>query len=63
MRWLLIRVAAQNVGRRPARAIFLCAAVMIGVGICFASLIAGLALRNGMATGDTRHGPWKAWRR
>src|SRR5262249_33423984 len=56
MRWLLIRVAAQNVGRRPARAIFLCAAVMIGVGICFASLIAGLALRNGMATSFARMG-------
>ena len=48
--WLLIRLAAQNVGRRPMRALFLGAAVMLGVGIGFASFVAGWALREGMAT-------------
>jgi hypothetical protein len=36
-RWLLIRLAAQNVFRRRLRAMFLGAAVMLGVGIAFAS--------------------------
>src|SRR5215469_3619322 len=54
--WLLIRVAAQNVGRRRARAIFLGVAVMIGVGIGFASFVAGWALRAGMATSFARMG-------
>ena len=31
--WLLIRLAAQNVGRRRLRAVFLSAAVMLGVGM------------------------------
>jgi putative ABC transport system permease protein len=48
--WLLIRLAAQNVGRRRLRAVFLSAAVMLGVGIAFASFVAGWALRDGMAT-------------
>src|SRR5258705_10897518 len=47
--WLLIRLAAQNVGRRRLRAIFLGAAVMLGVGIGFASFVAGWALWEGMA--------------
>jgi putative ABC transport system permease protein len=54
--WLLIRVAAQNVGRRRFRAILLGAAVMLGVGIGFASFVAGWALRTGVATSLSRMG-------
>ena len=54
--WLLIRLAAQNVGRRRLRAIFLGAAVMLGVGIGFASFVAGWSLRAGMATSFSRMG-------
>jgi putative ABC transport system permease protein len=55
-RWLLIRLAAQNVARRPLRAIFLGAAVMLGVGIGFASFVAGWALSDGMAASFSRMG-------
>ena len=55
-RWLLIRLAAQNVGRRRLRAIFLGVAVMLGVGIGFASFVAGWALREGMARSFARMG-------
>jgi putative ABC transport system permease protein len=54
--WLLIRLAAQNVGRRRLRAVFLSVAVMLGVGIAFASFVAGWALREGMATSFSRMG-------
>src|SRR5262245_12156384 len=54
--WLLIRLAAQNVGRHPMRAIFLGAAVMLGVGIGFASFVAGWSLREGMAVSFSRMG-------
>jgi putative ABC transport system permease protein len=55
-RWLLIRLAAQNVGRHRLRAIFLGLAVMLGVGIAFASFVAGWALRDGMTTAFSRMG-------
>jgi putative ABC transport system permease protein len=55
-RWLLIRVAAQNVGRRRTRAIFLGIAVMVCVGVGFASFVTGWALRAGMATSFARMG-------
>ena len=55
-RWLLIRLAAQNVGRRRLRAMFLSAAVMLGVGIGFASFVAGWALWQGMAQSFARMG-------
>jgi putative ABC transport system permease protein len=55
-RWILIRLAAQNVGRRRLRALFLGAAVMLGVGIGFASFVAGWALRDGMVTSFARMG-------
>src|SRR5262249_55369908 len=55
-RWLLIRLAAQNVGRRRLRAIFLGIAVMLGVGIGFASFVAGWAFREGMARSFSRMG-------
>jgi putative ABC transport system permease protein len=54
--WLLIRLAAQNVGRRRLRAIFLGAAVMLGVGIGFASFVAGWALWQGMTQSFSRMG-------
>ena len=55
-RWLLIRLAAQNVGRRRLRAVFLGAAVMIGVGVGFASFVAGWALRAGIEASFSRMG-------
>ena len=54
--WLLIRLAAQNVGRRRLRAVFLVLAVTLGVGVGFASFVAGWALRAGMATSFSRMG-------
>jgi putative ABC transport system permease protein len=55
-RWLLMRLAAQNVGRRRLRAIFLGIAVMLGVGVAFASFITGWSLRAGIATSFSRMG-------
>src|SRR6266852_6678065 len=55
-RWLLFRLAAQNVGRRRLRAILLGAAVMLGVGVGFAGFVAGWALREGIATSFSRMG-------
>src|SRR5947209_7935803 len=55
-RWLLIRLAAQNVGSRRLRALFLGAAVMLGVGVGFASFVAGWALRDGIAVSFARMG-------
>jgi putative ABC transport system permease protein len=55
-RWLLVRLAAQNVGRRRLRAMFLGAAVMLGVGIGFASFVAGWALWQAMAQSFARMG-------
>jgi putative ABC transport system permease protein len=55
-RWLLIRLAAQNVARHRWRAIFLGLAVMLGVGIGFAGFVAGSALRQGISTSFSRMG-------
>jgi putative ABC transport system permease protein len=49
-------MAAQNVGRRRARAIFLGTAVMVNVGIGFASFVIGWALQAGVATSFARMG-------
>jgi putative ABC transport system permease protein len=54
--WLLIRLAAQNVARCSLRAILLGLAVTLGVGIGFASFVAGWALRDGMAVSFARMG-------
>ena len=54
--WLLLRLAAQNVGRRRLRAVLLALAVMVGVGIGFASFVAGWALSAGMTTAFSRMG-------
>ena len=50
-RWLLIRVAAQNVSRRGLHTILLGVAVMLGVGVGFASFVTGwgIARRHGSA--------------
>jgi putative ABC transport system permease protein len=55
-RWLLIRVAAQNVGRRRLRAILLGVAVMLGVGVGFAGFVTGWALSEGIASSLSRMG-------
>lgn len=54
--WVLIRVAAQNVGRRRLRAVLLGVAVMLGVGIGLASFVAGWALRTSIGTSLSRMG-------
>jgi len=54
--WLLIRVAAQNIERRPMRAVLLGVAVMLGVGVGFATFVAGWSLRAGIATSLSRMG-------
>src|SRR6516225_7978254 len=55
-RWLLLRLAAQNVGRRRLRAILLAAAVMLGVGDGFAGCVTGWALSNEIAASLARMG-------
>jgi putative ABC transport system permease protein len=49
-------MAAQNVVRRPLRALLLALAVTVGVGIGFASFVAGWAMHAGMATAFARMG-------
>jgi putative ABC transport system permease protein len=49
-------LAAQNVGSQRLRALFLGAAVMLSVGIGFASFVAGWALRAGIGTSFARMG-------
>ena len=56
LRFLLFRLAAQNIGRRRLRALFLGIAVMLAVGVGFASFTAGWALRGGIATTFSRMG-------
>jgi putative ABC transport system permease protein len=55
-RWLLLRIAAQNVGRNRMRAMLLGLAVTVGVGIGFAGFVGGWALRDGMAANFARMG-------
>src|SRR5215467_6519523 len=55
-RWLLLRLAAQNVGRRRWRTILLALSVMLGVGVGFAGFDAGWALRTGMTANLSRMG-------
>ncbi|MEO8752216.1 MAG: FtsX-like permease family protein, partial [Casimicrobiaceae bacterium] len=53
---LLIRLAAQNLGRRRLRTFFLGLAVALAVGVGVASFITGWALRDGIATSFSRMG-------
>ena len=55
-RFLLLRLAAQNVGRRLLRSIFLGLAVMIAVGVGFSGSILGWSLRDGILTSFSRMG-------
>lgn len=55
-RLLLLRLAAQNVGRHRLRTLLLGLAVMLGVGIGFASFIAGWALNDGIVRSFSRMG-------
>jgi putative ABC transport system permease protein len=54
--FLLLRLAAQNVGRRLLRSIFLGLAVMIAVGVGFSGAILGWSLRDGILTSFSRMG-------
>jgi putative ABC transport system permease protein len=53
---LLIRLAAQNLGRRRVRALLLGFAVALAVGIGVAGLVAGRALSDGIAASFSRMG-------
>src|SRR5215472_13055886 len=53
---LLIRLAAQNLGRRRARALLLGLSVALAVGIGVAGLVAGRALSDGIAASFSRMG-------
>ena len=55
-RWLLLRLAAQNLGRRRLRALWLGLSVTLAVGVGFASFVTGWALRAGIATSFSRMG-------
>ena len=54
--FLLFRLAAQNIGRRRLRALLLGLAVMLAVGVAFASFTGGWALRGGVVTSFSRMG-------
>jgi putative ABC transport system permease protein len=53
---LLIRLAAQNLGRRRLRALLLAVSVALAVGIGVAGLVAGRALGDGIAASFSRMG-------
>ena len=53
---LLIRLAAQNLGRRRLRALFLGVSVALAVGVGVAGFIAGWALSDGITTSFSRMG-------
>lgn len=55
-RFLLLRLAGQNVGRRLLRSLFLGLAVMIAVGVGFSGAVLGYALRDGVLTSFSRMG-------
>jgi putative ABC transport system permease protein len=55
-RFLLLRLAAQNVGRRRLRSFFLGLAIMIAVGVSFSGAIIGWSLRDGILTSFSRMG-------
>ncbi len=55
-RFLLLRLAAQNVGRRWLRSLFLGLAVMIAVGVVFSAAVLGWALSDGLTKSFSRMG-------
>lgn len=54
--FLLLRLAAQNVGKRRLRTLFLGLSVTIAVGVGFAAFVTGWSLRDGIATSFSRMG-------
>ncbi|WP_036285120.1 FtsX-like permease family protein [Methylocystis sp. ATCC 49242] len=55
-RFLLLRLASQNVARRLLRSVFLGLAIMIAVGVGFSGAILGWSLRDGIVTSFSRMG-------
>lgn len=55
-RFLLLRLAAQNVGRRLLRSLLLGVAIMIAVSVAFSGAILGWTLRDGILTSFSRMG-------
>jgi putative ABC transport system permease protein len=55
-RFLLVRLGAQNVGRRLLRSLLLGMAVMIAVGVVFSGFVTGWSLRQGILTTFSRMG-------
>src|SRR5215468_3093708 len=56
LRWLLGRLAMQNLGRRKARSLLLMAAVAIGTGVIFTGTVLMRSIDVSMALGLTRMG-------
>ena len=56
MRWLLLGLALQNLGRRRARSLLLIAAVALGSGVVFTGAVLMQSIDRSMAVGFTRLG-------
>jgi putative ABC transport system permease protein len=56
MRWLLVSLALQNLGRRKARSLLLVAAVALGSGVVFTGAILMRSIDRSMEVGFTRMG-------
>ena len=56
MRWLLLSLALQNLGRRKARSLLLIAAVALGSGVVFTGAVLMRSIDRSMAVGFTRLG-------
>jgi putative ABC transport system permease protein len=56
MRWLLVRLALQNLGRRKARTLLLIADVALGSGVVFTGATLLQSIERSMAVGFTRLG-------
>jgi len=56
LRWLLGRLALQNLGRRKARSLLLIAAVAVGTGVIFTGIALMRSIDASMALGFTRMG-------
>jgi putative ABC transport system permease protein len=56
MRWLLLSLALQNLGRRKTRSLLLIAAVALGSGVVFTGAVLMQSIDRSMAVGFTRLG-------
>ena len=56
MRWLLLSLALQNLGRRKARSLLLIAAVALGSGVVFTGAVLMQSIDRSMSVGFTRLG-------